>query len=450
MSYTSGNVNYAYTVPSLGSTGVATVASSPSAAGSVTILDSFTVDSIFYSVTSIDADAFSNCYDLTSITIGNSVTSIGDFAFSTCSALASITIPDSVTSMGNSVLHYCNALASVTIGSSVPRLGDSTFYNCFALTSITIPNSVTSLGTNVFQFCSALTSVTIGNSVTSIGYATFYSCSALTSVTIGNSVTSIGESAFGECSALASVTFLGSTIPSIGSTNFNISGDTAYYYFGTANTSTLTMFTNKVEGPIVAPAAPTNLVATISPTNSNTALIAFEQTEKDTITSYTYASSIDGGATYSDFSSINLTLISATQISISGLTITNGTTYYFKLKSCNGVNSYSIESTPSNSIFVNFAQPAPKIQLVSAVNKVLSISFTQAYATAYDIISYECSINGGLTYITINQTTSPFLVQLSSSTNATYSVILKANNGLLSVASNTFTLRKINRIGNIV
>ena len=201
----------------------------------------------------------------------------------------------------------------------------------------------------------------------------------------------------------------------------------------------------------IPPTAPTNLVATISPTNSNTALIAFEQTEKDTITSYTYASSIDGGATYSDFSSINLTLISATQISISGLTITNGTTYYFKLKSCNGVNSYSIESTPSNIILENFAQPAPKIQIVSAVNKELSISFTQdKYAIAYDISSYECSINGGLTYITIPNTTSPFKVPLSSSTNATYSVILKANNGLLSVASNTFTLRKINRIGNIV
>ena len=196
----------------------------------------------------------------------------------------------------------------------------------------------------------------------------------------------------------------------------------------------------------IPPTAPANLVATIS---GNTALIAFEQTENANVTSYTYAYSIDGGLTYSDFSSINLTLISATQISISGLI--NGTTYYFKLKSSNGVNSYSIESTPSNSVFVNFAQPDPKIQLVSAVNKQVSISFTQdKYATAYDIISYECSINGGLTYITIPNTTSPFQVPLPSSANATYSVIIKANNGILSAPSNTFTLRKINRIGKIV
>jgi hypothetical protein len=105
----------------------------------------------------------------------------------------------------------------------------------------------------------------------------------------------------------------------------------------------------------------------------------------------------------------------------------------------------------TNSVFVNFAQPAPKIQLVSAINKELSISFTQdTYATADDIINYECSINGGLTYITIPNTTSPFIVQLPSSTNATYSVIIKSNNGILSAASNTFTLRKINRMGNIV
>ena len=116
----------------------------------------------------------------------------------------------------------------------------------------------------------------------------------------------------------------------------------------------------------------------------------------------------------------------------------------FKLVATNGLPS--LESTPSTSVFVNVAHPPPTIQLVSAVNKALSISFTQEkYPIANDIISYECSINGGLTYITINQTTSSFQVQLPASTNATYSVILKANNGILSVASNTFTLRKINK-----
>jgi hypothetical protein len=647
MSYTSGNVNYAYTVPSSGSTGVATVASSPSAAGSVTILDSFTVDSILYSVTIIGGSAFQSCSSLASITIPSSVTIIGGSAFFKCSMLKSIIIPDSVTSLGPGVFQGCYALASVTIGSSVTSLGTSAFQNCGSLTSITIGNSVQIIGQQAFQNCGSLTSITIPNLVTSLGNYAFQNCGSLTSITIPNLVKSLGNYAFQNCNKLTSITipnsvtslslvaFLGcaftnfityanvtsnidypgiispiktslqnvtfgfaGTIPdntcanfvnlqnvtigplitNLGRNTFNncsklttntiqqmyvagftiqqmyaagitiqqmyvagftiqqmyaagitiaqmlaagiefpkpakpiissingtsptilnptvsitinpssIDSSTTNYYYSIdglpfvllSPSQTISALSNALTIPIsgltsgtshtfaikayngsdsiasetsaptivyIPPEAPTNLVATIS---GNTALITFEQTEKDTITSYTYASSIDGGATYSDFSSINLTLISETQISISGLI--NGKTYYFKLKSSNGVNSYSIESTPSNSVFENFAQPAPKIQLVSAINTELSISFTQdKYATAYDITSYECSINGGLTYITIPNTTTPFQVPLPSSTNATYSVILKANNGILSEPSNTFTLRKINRMGNLV
>jgi hypothetical protein len=264
---------------------------------------------------------------------------------------------------------------------------------------------------NACANCVNLQNVTIGPLITNLGLNTFTNCSKLTS----NTITEMLAAGFTQEQMLAA----GITMDQILAAQAPI---------------------------IIAPEAPTNLVATIS---GNTASVTFEQTENVNVTSYTYASSIDGGATYSDFSSINLTLQSSTQISISGLI--NGKTYYFKLKSSNGVNSYSIESTPSNSVFENFAQPAPKIQLVSAINTELSISFTQdKYATAYDITSYECSINGGLTYITIPNTTTPFQVPLPSSTNATYSVILKANNGILSEPSNTFTLRKINRMGNLV
>jgi hypothetical protein len=49
---------------------------------------------------------------------------------------------------------------------------------------------------------------------------------------------------------LISVNFLGTTIPSIGTNNFGISGDTAYYYSGTTNTIALSMFSNTVFYPI--------------------------------------------------------------------------------------------------------------------------------------------------------------------------------------------------------
>ena len=64
-------------------------------------------------VTSIGEMAFSRCYGLTSVTIGNSVTSIGNYAFYYCYRLTSITIPDSVTSIGGMAFYDCSGLTSI-------------------------------------------------------------------------------------------------------------------------------------------------------------------------------------------------------------------------------------------------------------------------------------------------------------------------------------------------
>ena len=168
---------------------------------------------------SIDSDAFYNCYSLTSIVIPNSVTSIGDYAFSGCSLLTSITIPNSVTSLGDSAFSGCSSLTSVVIPDTVTSIGYQAFRGCSSLTSIEIPNSVTSIGEWAFYYCSKLTSVTIGNSVTSIGDYAFENCRKLTSVEIPDSVTSIGNNAFYNCSSLTSVV-IPNSVTSIGSSAF--------------------------------------------------------------------------------------------------------------------------------------------------------------------------------------------------------------------------------------
>jgi hypothetical protein len=65
------------------------------------------------SVTGIGDNAFSDCSDLTSITIPAGVTVIGDWAFSYCGGLKSITIPDSVTSIGDYAFYDCASLTDV-------------------------------------------------------------------------------------------------------------------------------------------------------------------------------------------------------------------------------------------------------------------------------------------------------------------------------------------------
>ena len=247
--YTFDNITYTYS----GSTASVTSFTGTTTA---TILSSFVVSSVTYSVTSIGASAFLNATALTSVSIPSSVTGIGLQTFKGCTALASVTIPDSVATIGanafqnctnltsvtlptnasfttlsNSTFVSCSKLSSVTIPNSVTTIGtsafdscalltsitlptnasfttlqNSTFSGCFALPSITIPSSVTTLGNQAFENCGSLTSITIPSFVTSIGVKTFQGCSGLTSIVIPNSVTTIGDTAFRSCTLLASIT----------------------------------------------------------------------------------------------------------------------------------------------------------------------------------------------------------------------------------------------------
>ena len=222
------------------------------------------------SVTSIGGFAFLYCSSLTSVVIGDSVTSIGDRAFYSCSSLTSVVIGDSVTSISSSAFENCSNLqfneyenckylgskdnpyfalisvsnqnlSSYAIHANTKVIAESVFDNCARLTSIVIPDSVTSIGEEAFYGCRSLTSVVIGDSVTSIGDGAFAFCNALTSVVIGDSVTSIGKSAFYSCSSLKEVYYNGTADGwaniSIGSSNYELTSVTLYYYSESQPTS---------------------------------------------------------------------------------------------------------------------------------------------------------------------------------------------------------------------
>ena len=184
---------------------VAEVTSDPNKyTGDITIPTTIEYDGEVYDVTAIGNNAFYDCKNISSVTIGNSVESIGHYAFAGCGRLASLTIPNSVGTIGNSAFSLCNGLRSLNIGNSVTSIGRSTFNGCSSLSSVIIPNGVTSIGDYAFQQCIGMASVTIPNSVTSIGNAAFLGC-GLTSVTIPNSVKSIGDAAFQNCQRVTSI-----------------------------------------------------------------------------------------------------------------------------------------------------------------------------------------------------------------------------------------------------
>ena len=209
---------------------------------------------------SIGYSAFSDCYSLTSVTIGDSVTTIGNYAFRDCYSLTSIVIPDSVTtigyeafsgctsiqsatmptiaigyvpknslktvvinggdSIGDGAFRGCNSLTSIVIPDSVTTIGDEAFYSCDSLTSIVIPDSVTTIGGGAFAYCDSLTSITIPDSVTTIGNYAFDGCDSLASIVIPDSVTTIGDYAFFDCESLTSIV-IPDSVTTIGSCAFS-------------------------------------------------------------------------------------------------------------------------------------------------------------------------------------------------------------------------------------
>lgn len=230
--------------------------------GDVTIPATVTYSGATFSVTAIEEWAFSNCINMTDITIPNTVTSIVNYVFVGCSGLTSVNIPNSVEAIGSGAFWNCTGLTSINLPNSLKSIDWNAFQGCKKLSSIIIPNSVTSINGNVFLYCNGLTSITvengnpkydsrnncnaiietatntlitgcmntvipnsvttiyneafrdcsgltsidIPNSVTTINHFAFLGCTGLTYINIPSSVTSIGEYVFGSCSGLTSIT----------------------------------------------------------------------------------------------------------------------------------------------------------------------------------------------------------------------------------------------------
>ena len=229
-------------------------------------------DRLTYSVTGIGEDAFSQCTNLTKITLPVTLVTIEDNAFNSCSGLTDITCynPTPATISANvfeslsltTIKLYipANALtayqqAPVWNNFNIQILAPGTIGNTFeyndikySITStnpltvqvmpksipysgeITIPEnvinnndgleySVTAIGDRAFQNCYDLTKITLPTTLTAIEQSAFSSCNKLTEVIIPEGVTILENGAFEYCSKLTTIT-LANSITTIGSGAF--------------------------------------------------------------------------------------------------------------------------------------------------------------------------------------------------------------------------------------
>ena len=120
--------------------------------GNVTIPATVTHDDTTYPVTKINAYAFSNCTELTGVTIPESVKEIRDHSFENCAGLSAIEFPAGLTEIGTAAFEGCG-IARIDIPAGVTTIKMWAFQNCPNLTDvychITDPSQI-EIGFNVF------------------------------------------------------------------------------------------------------------------------------------------------------------------------------------------------------------------------------------------------------------------------------------------------------------
>lgn len=130
--------------------------------------------------TKIKAKCFLESATLVTATFTN-VSNVGAYAFSNCPELTQVSLPNATTIAGTECFSRCSKLSNVNL-SNVTNAGDSTFFLCDSLTSMNLPR-VENLNSGVFYECHLLEKVDLGSSCKEFsGYSQFNNCSKLTAL----------------------------------------------------------------------------------------------------------------------------------------------------------------------------------------------------------------------------------------------------------------------------
>jgi len=125
---------------------------------SVGIPGTVVIDGKNYQV-AIGGSAFSGCYQLKMVTIGEGVTEIGNAAFRDCNNITEVKLPNTLQTIGDYAFQNCRAMASVTLPEGLTTIGNYVFNSCQNLQKIVLPKSLTKMGSWLVQNCQALTTV---------------------------------------------------------------------------------------------------------------------------------------------------------------------------------------------------------------------------------------------------------------------------------------------------
>jgi len=145
-------------------------------------------------VTEFQKQAFSCCYALKDIDMGNGVTTIGNWVFYDNPSLKSISFPASVTTMGRGVMQHCVNLEhfGYPINWEEANSYGEVFKECSKLTQIDVPEGTVLIPNYAFANCPDLKKITLPEGLERIYHHAFSNCTGLTEMVYPSTIKTVG------------------------------------------------------------------------------------------------------------------------------------------------------------------------------------------------------------------------------------------------------------------
>lgn len=160
------------------------------------------------SVTTIEENAFSNCYDLKSVKWGSGIKKIDSYAFEYCSKLTSVTIPVKTEYIGYRAFINCEKLKTIKFNAKNCDVYDGTVFNNCGKSSkklkVTFGGKVKSITSGLFSGSSNtdyvyVKDVVVSKSVSKVNSYAFSDCYSLKTIKFKGKKTNIEDNAFQGC-----------------------------------------------------------------------------------------------------------------------------------------------------------------------------------------------------------------------------------------------------------
>ncbi len=112
------------------------------------------------SVTSISSYLCGDCFAMDHLVIPNSITSFSTLSLlSNACSISLFVIPKSITELEGEAFSGCYNLANIVLHNNITDIGYYCFYKVYLMEKIAIPNSVTTIGSGSFNLCENLREV---------------------------------------------------------------------------------------------------------------------------------------------------------------------------------------------------------------------------------------------------------------------------------------------------